>query len=283
MKKRDGLVDKVKHLLTRVRAPKYLHHFGPKMYELWQHVFALFIRNYCQLSYIRTTQFLRQLGFCVATKSTLQRYAAKLRLPFWQSILRQSIGKASRIGAIDGSGLERTQASWHYLKRIDQTTVSRPCFYLMMLVSKNHKILSLRLRSKRSAEIKDVKYLYSHNSKQLSTITLDKGFDAEWLHEFFHKHNVKSIVPVRKNGKRGFHRRKLMRQFPQKLYNTRNCSETTFHALKQKFGSSICSHKITSARSDMYCRAILHNLFSWALEVLGCSPPSKKRKFYKVK
>ncbi|MCF7799211.1 hypothetical protein K9M74_04890, partial [Candidatus Woesearchaeota archaeon] len=34
-----------------------------------------------------------------------------------------------------------------------------------------------------------------------------------------------------------------------------------FHAFKQKFGSSVSSRHIASARSEVYCKAILHNIF----------------------
>ena len=130
MKDKKQLIDKVKHLLRRAQAPQFLHHYGPKTYKLWQHVFALFVRSYCRLSHRRTTQFLRDLGFSVASKSTLQRYAAKLRLPFWQTLLRASVGRVNKVGAIDGTGLERTNPSWHYVKRIFNGTIHRRGFFL---------------------------------------------------------------------------------------------------------------------------------------------------------
>jgi len=272
MRDKVKLVHKVKELLRSAGAPRFLHRYGPRTYELWQHVFALFVKSYCRLSYVRTQQFLRQLGFDVATKSTLQRYAKKLSLPFWQTVLKLSIGKTSSIGAIDGTGIGRSYASSHYLRRIDQDLKIRRGFYLMMLVSSNHKILSLRLRSKRAAEIKDVAYLWKRNPQTLSVITMDKAYDAEWLHQFFHQQNVKSIIPVRKGGHRGYHRKKLIKNFPQQLYNTRNSSESVFHAIKQKFGNSINSRHIHSARTEIYCQAILHNLYATIKQLLGCSP-----------
>ena len=77
MKKQNKLVNKIKHLLRKANAPRFLHKFGPKTYEFWQQIFALFVKQYCVLSYRRTTTFLRDIGFKVATKSTIQRYAAK--------------------------------------------------------------------------------------------------------------------------------------------------------------------------------------------------------------
>ena len=73
MSKKNKLVNKVKHLLRKCDMPRFLHHFGPKIYELWQHVFALFVKAECQFSYRRVSKFLKQLGFKIASKSTLQR------------------------------------------------------------------------------------------------------------------------------------------------------------------------------------------------------------------
>ena len=117
--KKDMLINKVKLLLKKIKAPTYLHKFGPKMYKLWQHVFALFFKANCKLSYRRTTQILRQLGFKVATKSTLQRHSSKLFLPFWQKLFSQTISRITNIVSIDGTGLEKSRASEHYIKRID--------------------------------------------------------------------------------------------------------------------------------------------------------------------
>lgn len=116
MKRKESLINKVKDLLKRAKLPKRLHRFGPKTYFLWQHVFALFIKANCDLSFRRTTKLLRSLGFIVGTKSTLQRYANKLNLPFWQKILLKTINGFSKIVSVDATGLSKLVASEHYIK-----------------------------------------------------------------------------------------------------------------------------------------------------------------------
>ena len=275
MSKQNKLVNKVKQLLKKIGAPRFLHHFGPKMYELWHHVFGLFVKSYCQLSYRDTTYLLRSLGFTVATKSTLQRYAAKLGLPFWQSVLRLTIGRISSIGAIDGTGMERTNPSHHYTKRIDGYRHKKG-FHLSVLSSMN-KVISLRLRSRQANDIRDVKYLWSKASKRPKTMLMDKGYDAEWLHVYFKQRGILSIAPVRKGARRGFHRKKLRDNFPQLLYNKRSRAESLFHALKQKYGSAIRSKLMATARTEAYIRAILHNIKMLLNQVLGQSRLSRTK------
>ena len=66
-----------------------------------------------------------------------------------------------------------------------------------------------------------------------------------------------------------------MKNFPKKLYNKRNIVESIFHAFKQKYGSSIFSKNIASARSEVYCKAILHNICLRIIQVLGQTPKER--------
>ncbi len=270
MKDKNKLVNKIKLLLKTAKAPKYLHRFGPKTYELWQHIFALFVKSYCQLSYRSTAYFLKQLGFIVATKSTLQRYAAKLSLPFWQTIFDKTIISTSSVGAIDSTGLEKSRASLYYTRRIDSSKKVKRYFQLSVF-SSGKKIISLRLRSKPCHDAKNVKYLFSKAKKRPPIVLMDKGYDAEWIHEFFADNGVRSIAPVRKGWSRGFYRKKLAVKFPQKLYNKRGRIESLFHSFKQRFGSVINSKSAKTAQSEIYCRAILYNLFILLCRLLGQS------------
>ena len=256
-------------MLRKIGAPLRLHHYGPKFYELWQHVFALFVKAECQLSYRRTSQFLRSLGFEVATKSTLQRYAAKLFLPFWQKLFQQTVSSTSKIVSLDGTGLERSKASEHYIKRIDAKRPFGKGYHLSFLVGEKSKILSLRLRQKYCHDIKDVKYLVKQLAQKPEIILMDKGYDSEPLHKYFRDQNIWSIAPVRKNWKKGQLRKKLKENFPKTLYNKRNRVESIFHAFKQKYGNSVSSKKIVSARTEIYCKAILHNLALKITRLLG--------------
>ncbi len=75
MEKETKLVKKVKRLLRRLGWPRWLHHFGPKKYEFWQHLVALLLRFFCRLSYRRVKQLLDLLGMICPSKSSLQRTA----------------------------------------------------------------------------------------------------------------------------------------------------------------------------------------------------------------
>ena len=80
--------------------------------------------------------------------------------------------------------------------------------------------------------------------------------------------NVVQVAPVRKGWSRGFYRKKLAVKFLQKLYNKRSRIESIFHWFKQRFGSSVSAKLAKTARAEIYCRAILYNLFIWLCRLL---------------
>ena len=63
MEKEIKLVKKVKHLLKCLGCPRWLHHFGPKTYEFYEHLIALLVKEYCRLSYRRIKYLLDMFGF----------------------------------------------------------------------------------------------------------------------------------------------------------------------------------------------------------------------------
>jgi len=62
MKKRDKQLNKIRRLLRRLGQPRWLHRYGPKTYDLADHVRALVLKTAGQFSYRRTVYWLRQLG-----------------------------------------------------------------------------------------------------------------------------------------------------------------------------------------------------------------------------
>lgn len=229
----------------------------------------MFVKANCGLSYRRTTYFLRSLGFKVATKSTLQRYAAKIRLPFWQRLFNETISRKNKIVSIDGTGLEKTKASHHYIKRIDRVRRYSRGFHFGIIVGEDSKILSLRIRKRYTHDMKDVRYLAKRLPNKPKIILMDKGYDSEKLHKYFAEQNIWSVAPVKKNWAKGQLRKKLKDNFPKKLYHKRNRVESIFHAFKQKFGASVSSKNIYPARSEIYCKAILCNIALRINQLLG--------------
>ena len=96
-------------------------------------------------------------------------------------------------------------------------------------------------------------------------MVLDKGYDAESVHQMIRENNVLSMIPVRKREDypiRCTHRRyrKLMRRdFDETLYHQRNKCETIFSVIKRRFGSEIKSYNESMREKELLYRVLAYN------------------------
>ena len=60
---------------------------------------------------------------------------------------------------MDGTGLEKSKVSQHYIKRIDGNRQYIKAFHFGIIVGENSKILSLRIRRRFTHDITDARYL----------------------------------------------------------------------------------------------------------------------------
>lgn len=269
-KKEVKLVNKVKRLLRRLGCPRWLHHFGPKTYEFYQHLAALLVRHYCRLSYRRVADFLDSLGFTYPSKSALQYTAKKIPKSLWDNALKITSGNKHHIVAIDGTGLSRTNPSYYYLRRIDGKIPKIPVKLSIAVDTRTKKYCAAKIRVLPSHDIKDAKYLLS---KLITNILVaDKGYDADWLHRYCHERGIETHIPLRDYGKTNrnsffSHRKKASRKFRLRTYHRREIVEAGFHSIKAKFGSSVSSKTAKTIRAEVYGGLLCHNLFGLFTEI----------------
>lgn len=261
MKKKSDLVKKINGLLRQARVPVYLHHFGPKTYKTLQHCKAWLLKEAHKCSwqdYIDdwASQELNKIPEC----STLKKFVK--RLPMWlkNKLVSISAGlEPAEYGAIDSTGLSRTNASQHYTKRIDRKEPIKQPLKLSLYTTKK-RILSFRLRAKARGDTKDVKYLTKHSLILAQTNCLDKGYDANYIHAHFRDKGVYSIIPARKNCRRGQYRKEMRDYIDWQQYWERNCGEYNNSSLKRRFGDYVRSVNFCTQHAEVAARIIIHNL-----------------------
>ena len=223
MKKRIRLQRKILRLFKKANVPRYLHKYGPKKYTSWFLLKFLLLRELFKLSYrqlVLLGDFLRVKEFPHYT--TFQKLARRLPRAIWLVLLRESARlQTCTVASIDATGLSRTNPSLHYLKRIDKDYPIQQSLKLSIMTDNTTKrILSARLRAKPAHDLKDVTYLIKKSPIKPDTCLFDKGYDAEWLHEFLFWNKIKAIIPARyknvpKYRTKGFFRKKMKKQFDQ--------------------------------------------------------------------
>ncbi|MBU2639585.1 MAG: transposase [Nanoarchaeota archaeon] len=263
MKKEVKLINKIKCLLKQLKCPRYGHRFGPKTYELYQHIVALVIRWYCKLSYRRVVKLLNLLGIECPSKSALQYNACKLKTSWWNKVIELTSGAKHEIIAIDATGICRTNPSYHYLKRIDG---KMPKMFVKLNVAldiKNKKFCAAKIRVIPAHEIRDAKILIKRSKPKI--LVADKGYDANHLHEYCFKNNIEAHIPMRRKGRskheRWSKRRLAAKHFNEHIYHRRELVESGFGSLKRVYGSNVNSKKALAIRSDIYGRMLCHNIF----------------------
>jgi len=244
-----------------------MHHFGPKKYDFFNHALAWLVKQECRLGYRRVTALLRGLGIKCPCASAIWTSLTKMPLALWQRLLACTSRQKFNLIALDGTGLSRPLPSPYYYRRIDKPyPVEIPLKLSIAVDTRTKKILAVRLRARKSHDIKDVKYLVRRLPSMPAKLLADKAYDAEWVHRYCHSLGIQAIIPMRDYGSKKIYRGKSLRKKAQlsfriKTYHRREMVEAVFSAFKRKFGPSLSSVKLSAQRAEVYCRAIAHNLF----------------------
>lgn len=263
MDKETKLVKKVKRLFKRLRMPRWLHHFGPKTYEFYEHFCALQIQRFNRLSYRRTAKLFDMLGIRCPSKSALQYTAKKLDSAFWQKALKATSGDVY-LAAIDSTGLSMTNPSYHYLRRIDGKMPKIPIKLSCAFDTRKKKFCAAKIRVLPAHDIKDAEFLLKHSKPKIAVA--DKAYDSEKLYKYAAENNILLMVPKKINTKKGFYRKKAQKHYRLKTYHRRPLIESGNSSIKRKFGASVSSKTARTIRTEVYSRLVCHNLFGRLIE-----------------
>lgn len=268
MEKEEKLIHKLKHLIKRAGFPRWLHHFGPKKYSLWQLCLGLLIKEVFRLSYRRAMRFLNEFYGVQLHWTTLQKFRKRMPLFIWKHLLDSTITNTIAVAAIDGTSLQRSNPSNHYLQRIDCSRREQiPVYVHAMVDVTNRKFLSVRHHAKKASEVADVKYFIENTPHEIDLLLMDKAYDSEKLHHFLREQHIYSIVPVKKNWARGQMRKQLKDCFDYAQYWQRNLIESLFSALKRLFGTSLSGRTARTQRAELYMKLIAYNLRAKTIKI----------------
>jgi len=262
MEKEKRLDRKIYRLFKAAGHPRWVHKFGPKRLQTWMLCLGLIIKQVYQLSYRRAMKFLDEYYVIKLYWTTLQKAAKRLPKSLWQSLLATTINSSEiYLAAADGTGFSRSGPSHHYLKRIDRDgPVGRPVQAITLIDVEKRKFLAGIFFAKPRGEAKNIPTLHRQSPIKPDVLLLDKGFDAEWLHQWLNVHGTFSVAPVRKNCRRGKHRKLMKNCMDWSLYWQRNIVECLFSALKRLFGATVKSQKMPIINAELFCRLIAYNI-----------------------
>ena len=268
-KKEVKLVKKLNGLLKQLNQREYLHHYGPKKFKFVHHALALLLKEALKCSFRRISWLLKEFEVNVPTYSALCKCRKRIPVQLWNSLLKLTAGKKHCSVAVDSTGFSRTNPSYHYVKRINrEKPVKRYTKLSALFDLVKKKFTALKVRVKPRHDMKDVNYLLNQSSPK-EKLFGDSAYDAESLHEKCFDKKIQLIVKPKKNVKRGFYRRKQMKNYSDEEYHQRSLIESGFGSLKRKYGSSVSGKKFRSVQAEIYCKAIAHNLNFMCYEIFN--------------
>lgn len=273
MKKKRSILQKINDLVRKF--PRFLHHFGPKKFTSWQHLKCLLLKEKLACTYIRLLELLPYFGIKeLPHRTTLIKFAKRLPIDLWTKLLTFSANlTCCEIGAIDSTGLSRSNASSYFVKRIDRDTKTQRHLQLSLYVAVNErKILSARLRAKPVHDSKEVPYLIRNSPCIAQTNVLDKGYDSNKTHALFRDKGKYSIIPVRNGCMRGRYRKEMRDYFDCGQYWQRNIVETINSVIKRVYGEVCRAKTIVTQRAEVYARLIIYNLSLALARLFHLSP-----------
>ena len=269
MKKEERLVNKIRRLLRRLGCPRWLRHFGPKKYELYQHIFAFVVMAVCRLSLRRVHKFLEMIGYQVPTFSALCKSRKRISPTLFQRALALTAGNNHQLVAIDSTGISKTNPSYHYVKRIDSKKPVKCWVKQSSLFDiKQRTIMAIRIRARPRHDVKDAEYLLKRAEIQTALFG-DTAYDSEKIHEFCWNKKIQTQIKPRKNVRRGFYRRKQMKNYSEKEYHQRSLIEAGQGAEKRKYGGFTLAMDWRAIRNEAYVKAIAHNLRINSVEIFN--------------
>ena len=263
-------INLLRKAFRKLGLPDYWHKHSPKTYMVWQHgVMLVFYRQYCR-SYTDFVEWLpntklpeyMQLN-AIPDEGTLCKEEKRLKnyLEAAATLIVLPVLPKRFVASADMTGLQTRRASPYYVRRVMGSFSRRGFARLELLVHKKF-ILGFELRLLRKDELKMLKSLRIKVKKKPTTLLYDKKGDCEAFHEWLEEQGIRSIAPVRKGGKRGRIRRRLMKHFPQKIYNRRNYSETVNYVFKNRYGDSLKAVTLKGRRAEVATKILAHNLWT---------------------
>ena len=251
----------------QIELPLHFNVKGPKTFTNNQRVALLILKQRLNMSFKRLSEFLHEtkwpkwLGLKeIPRKSTLFDWSKLFKMGFIREFFDLLLIKEQpKVMAIDGTGLDAYHRSRHYEWRLQLKKT--PHVKLDILIDVETKLIhdfSLKMRQRH--DILFAKSMAKRNKHKNVLILADGAYDCEYLHRLLAKQNNQLYAPVRKSSRnvpKGWYRKKCVEKHP--LAGKRSIVESTFHAIKKRFGPLRAKHHFMKKR-EMAWKLLSYNL-----------------------
>lgn len=183
--------------------------------------------------------------------------------------------------AADASGFPLRSASTHYLLRIGQPTEVRDVLKSLDLVDvRTGLIVATRSLPGHRHEAPHLVPLLQRVPFEVPELYADKGFDSEAIHVYLRERGTEGYIPTRGLQRpQTILRRRIwlyQRRWPRawdRHYHRRPFVESTYHALKTRFGDRIAGRDLPRQERYHWAKVWAYDLRVFSRRSLGAIPP----------
>ena len=284
-------------LCKRSGLKKYNSKYSNKIYDNYQFITLLCIKQYEQKGYERFTKDLPDKSYFIEFLkldsiphfTALQKFAQRIRQTVLDLILAMALARTGIkkiIGGVDGTGNKPNRASVYYVYRLEyfarknkKKKRGRPKkkrrvrrfikTFPFVELRKQIPIAALfsRRHGNESPYFKPVAKKAMKCGKPFKEIPLDMGYDAEYVHEFIREEmNALSIIPARNENvpiwrTSGRYRKQMKRGYSKKKYHQRSKNETVNFVVKQVMGEQVYALDWRMQNKELLFRYIMYAVY----------------------
>jgi hypothetical protein len=261
--------------------PPYSSKFSKKTFTQQQLMAMYVLKQKSKLSYVEFVDdfstrdsAILELGLSrVPSPTTIRMFAKRNEVSILEMLIGNCINhtrKRKLNTAVDATGFELEDGSYHYLKRLGKASKKRKSLKLNGCADTDkHLFLSAKIRKNIRHDNVDFKVVIKkakkNTRKKIKTNTADKAYDSQENHEFAEKEGFEHITPLKNDEvpvwrTKGKHRKNLKRRFPKKKYNRRSIIENMFFCVKRLCGKVIYSKDWMMQRKEMLAKVLCYNI-----------------------
>jgi len=287
---------RIKELCKRAGIKKYSSKYSNRLFDNHQLITLLTLKQKFGSGYVafieeelieipHIVEFLKLKS--VPHPDTLNKFALRIKQSVLELVLLQTTARTGIKKLVlgqDGTGFKSKKISHYYIFRIEyfqrknkkKRKRGRPrkkrrrkkYIYVQIMVELRTQMPIAVLISRKPADdynkFEPVAKKVIKLGKDVKLVVLDKGYDAEKVHEFIREvMNALSIIPARNENvaihrTSGRYRKEMKRGYSKKKYHQRSKNETVNSVVKRKWGDGTLALSWRNQNKEIIFRLILY-------------------------
>ncbi len=285
---------RIRELCKRAGIKKYRSKYSNKIFDNYQLITLLTLKQKFGAGYVSfIDEELIELPHIVEYlqlktiphPNTLNKFATRIKQSILELVLLQTTartGVKKLVLGQDGTGFKSKKISHYYIFRIEyfqrkkkrkrgrprKKSRRKKYIYVQIMVELRTQMPIAVLITRKPADdynkFEPVAKKVIKLGKDIKLVVLDKGYDAEKVHEFIREvMNALSIIPARYENvaihrTSGRYRKEMKRGYSKKKYHQRSKNETVNSVVKRKWGDGTLALSWRNQNKEIIFRLILY-------------------------